>query len=53
MKILKGNLVSAPALGKLEIVELFCFEDLQHDDEFVCHGTVINQIVLPHQGVPL
>ena len=32
MKILKGNLVSAPALGKLEIVELFCFEDLQHDD---------------------
>ena len=53
MKILKGNLVSAPALGKLEIVELFCFEDLQHDDEFVCHGTVINQIVLPHQGVAL
>ena len=31
----------------------FCFEDLQHDDEFVCHGTVINQIVLPHQGVAL
>ena len=21
--------------------------------EFVCHGTVINQIVLPHQGVAL
>ena len=30
MKILKGNLVSAPALGKLEIVEHGCL--VLHDD---------------------
>ena len=30
MKILKGNLVSAPALGKLEIIEHGCL--VLHDD---------------------
>ena len=37
------------ARGDIHVTDLLAFQNLKHDDVCIGHGSVIDQIVLPHQ----